>query len=114
MISEVLHHFALDTEEPVVEAFGSGLINHTWLIKTQSKRYILQRINENVFKQPKAIDDNISAIDQYLKKNFPDYIFTSPVLSAEGESLVKINDGAFRLFEFIEGSHSYNVIENPE
>ena len=114
MISELLHHFALDTKEPAVGSFGSGLINNTWLVKTQSKRYILQRINENVFKQPQAIDDNISAIDHYLKKNFPEYIFTSPVLSTEGKSLIKINDGSFRLFEFIEGSHSYDVLENPD
>jgi Ser/Thr protein kinase RdoA (MazF antagonist) len=114
MISELLHHFALDSKEPAVEVFGSGLINNTWLVKTQSKRYILQRINENVFKQPQAIDDNISAIDQYLKKNFPGYTFTSPVHSTEGKSLVKIDDGSFRLFEFVEGSHSYNVIENSE
>ena len=114
MISELLQHFALDTKEPVVETFGTGLINNTWLVKTQAKRYILQRINENVFKQPQAIDDNISAIDHYLKKNFPGYIFTSPVLSKEGKSLVKTNDGSFRLFEFIEGSHSYIVLENPE
>lgn len=114
MISELLHHFALDTKEPAVEIFGSGLINNTWLVKTQSKRYILQRINENVFRQPQAIDDNISSIDQYLKKKFPHYTFTSPVRSTEGKSLVKINDGSFRLFEFIEGSHSYTVLENPE
>jgi Ser/Thr protein kinase RdoA (MazF antagonist) len=114
MISELLHHFALDTKEPAVEAFGSGLINNTWLVKTQNKRYILQRINENVFKRPQAIDDNISAIDLYLKKKFAGYTFTSPVLSTKGKSLVKTNNGSFRLFEFIEGSHSYTVIENPE
>src|SRR5215471_4445657 len=114
MISELLHHFALDTKEPTVETFGSGLINNTWLVKTQTKRYILQRINENVFRQPQAIDDNISAIDQFLRKRFPEYIFTSPVLSTEGKSLIKTNDGSFRFFEFIEGSHSYTVIENPE
>ena len=91
MISELLHHFALDTKEPVVESFGSGLINNTWLVKTQHKRYILQRINENVFKQPQAIDDNISAIDLHLKKKYPDYTFTSPVTSTEGKSLIKIN-----------------------
>jgi Ser/Thr protein kinase RdoA (MazF antagonist) len=114
MISELLHQFDLDTRETEVKNFGSGLINNTWLVKAQDKRYILQKINENVFRQPQAIDDNISAIDQYLKKKFPSYIFTSPVLSSGGKSLLRMNDGSFRLFEFIEGSHSYTVIENTE
>jgi len=100
MILKLLSHFALETKDTVVESFGSGLINNTWVVKAQGKRYILQRINENVFRQPQAIDDNISAIDHYLKENFSDYIFTSPVLSMEGKSLVKINEGSFRLFEF--------------
>src|ERR1051326_7185147 len=113
MMREVLQHFALAKDEPKADAFGTGLINYTWLVIANSKRYILQRINVNVFKDPCAIDDNITSLDKYLKKNFPDYLFTSPVVSKEGKTLVEKEDKYFRMFEFIEGSHAYTVLQNP-
>jgi Ser/Thr protein kinase RdoA (MazF antagonist) len=114
MIKAVLQHFALGTNEPLVETFGTGLINNTWVVKTSRKKYILQRINQHVFKVPQAIDDNITAIDNYLKENFPGYIFTSPVVSKEGVTLIKKDENYFRLFEFIEGSHTYTALQNPQ
>jgi Ser/Thr protein kinase RdoA (MazF antagonist) len=114
MIEAVLQHFALGTSEPIVETFGTGLINNTWVVKTAEKKYILQRINQNVFKDPQGIDDNITAIDDYLKKNFPGYIFTSQVVSKEGLTLINEDENYFRLFEFIEGSHAYTVLQNPQ
>src|SRR5215831_14017600 len=114
MIQAILQHFALGTNEPVVETFGTGLINNTWVVKTPGKKYILQRINQNVFKDPPGIDDNITAIDGYLKKNYPDYIFTSPVVSKEDATLINQEENYFRLFEFIECSHAYTALQNPQ
>lgn len=114
MIEAVLQHFALGTNELLVETFGTGLINNTWVVKTPGKKYILQRINQNVFRDPQAIDDNITAIDKYLKNNFPDYIFTSPVVSKEGTTLINEDENYFRLFEFIQGSHVYTALQNPQ
>jgi Ser/Thr protein kinase RdoA (MazF antagonist) len=113
MIESVLQHFALGNE-PLVEAFGTGLINHTWVMKSSNKKYILQRINQNVFRDPQVIDDNITSINKHLQKNFPDYIFTSPVPSKEGATLIKDKGNYFRVFEFIEGSHTYTVLQNPQ
>jgi len=114
MIEAVLRHFALGSEQPLAETFGTGLINHTWVIKTPNKKYILQRINQNVFKDPQAIDSNITAIDKYLEEHFPKYVFTSPVVSKKGATLIKENGNWFRLFEFIEGSHAYTALQNPQ
>src|SRR3954468_495356 len=114
MIETILQHFELGTNEPLFEAFGTGLINHTWIVKKSDKKYILQHINQNVFKVPETIDDNITAINKYLKKNFPDYIFTSPVVSKEGITLMKEDGNYFRLFEFIEDSYTYTALQNPQ
>ena len=114
MIKAVIRHFALGTNQPLAEAFGTGLINHTWIVNTPNGKYILQRINQNVFKDPQAIDANITAIDKYLKHHFPEYIFTSLVVSKEGATLIKEDGNYFRLFEFIEGSHAYTALQNPQ
>ena len=115
MITDLLAHFTLDSEVTASGTFGNGLINHTWLVETKHKKYILQRINDQVFTNPAAIDDNINAISRFLKIHFPGYIFTAPVFSNENKSLIQLNGkGYFRMFEFIAGSKAYTVLENPE
>lgn len=115
MITDLLAHFTLDSAVTACGTFGNGLINHTWLVETKQKKYILQRINDQVFTNPAAIDDNINAIAGFLKIHFQDYIFTAPVFSKDHKSLIQLNGkGYFRMFEFISGSKAYTVLENPE
>ncbi len=97
-----------------IKVYGSGLINNTWLVQTTEKKYILQRINENVFKEPYNIDYNLKAIATWLLKNYPDYIFTAPLPAKDNETLLHTGDGYYRLFNFIENSHSYTVAEKPQ
>ncbi|HNP21510.1 MAG TPA: aminoglycoside phosphotransferase family protein [Panacibacter sp.] len=114
-ISAVLDAFGLPGEKIQPEPFGSGLINHTWLFDHEAKKYILQRINNLVFRNPEAIDDNIRLIADYLKLHYPNYYFTVPVENPDSDSLIKFEkDGYFRLFEFVAGSHSYTVADEPE
>ena len=48
--------------------FGSGHINLTCKVKTDSgKSYILQRINQYVFTDPKAVMENVGAVTEYLR-----------------------------------------------
>ncbi|MEP7318092.1 MAG: aminoglycoside phosphotransferase family protein [Panacibacter sp.] len=115
MIADLLAHFTLDSEVTASGIFGNGLINSTWLVETKHEKYILQRVNNNVFTNPAAIDDNINAINCFLKIHFPRYIFTAPVFSKEHTSLIQLDGkGYFRMFKFIEGSKAYTVLENPE
>ena len=51
MLADILNQFGLVEEKCDIKSFGSGLINHTWLINTGEKKYILQRINHHVFTQ---------------------------------------------------------------
>lgn len=100
--------------QPVTEAFGSGLINTTWKIKHESGQYILQRINQDVFKEPGIIASNITAIANYLKKNSPDYLFVEHIKTLDNEDLVYSKDGGyFRLMPFIKDSHSVDVVSEP-
>lgn len=115
MMNVLLSQFNFDPLETKATPFGSGLINHTWLVTNKNKNYILQRINHKVFTNPGAIDDNINAINRYLKIHSPNYIFTAPIFSAGNKSLITLNENAYyRMFEFIEGSQTYTVLENPE
>ncbi len=115
MIQNILSEYGFKQEETSVETFGSGLINNTWKVASSGKVYILQRINENIFKRPEDIADNIRLITDHLRRHHPDYDFAAPVVSTIGEEMVFIKgEGHFRLFPFVPGSHSKDVVETPE
>jgi len=115
MISPILNAYGIKAEQCIVEPLVSGLINKTWKITCGSQAYILQRINDHVFKKPGEIAENIRMIDDYLKKHSPDYLFVSPVKNLKQEEMVHdTTEGYFRLFPFIQGSHTINVVTSPE
>ncbi len=94
---------------------GSGLINQTWHISDIRGEFVLQRINSVVFKNPESIANNIHLIGEFLTKHHPDYYFTRPVASVNGEEMIYLPDqGFFRLFPFVKGSISYDVVPNPQ
>ena len=113
-MNTVLDLFGLPADS-VVEPITSGIINSTWKVKSTGGNFILQRINDHVFVNPENIHHNISVIAQYLKKNFQHYLFPAPILSLDGAELVHIPDkGYYRLFPFIAGTHTINVVENSK
>src|SRR5687767_7288359 len=104
MLQTVLPAYGLKDESLKVEAFGSGLINHTWKITASGKAYILQRVNNSVFKEPGNIANNISLIATHLKETHPDYRFIAPLATSGGEEMMyQLNEGFFRLFPFVQG-----------
>lgn len=42
-----------------VQRYGEGHINDTFLVKTDETQYILQRVNNTVFKKPEDVMENI-------------------------------------------------------
>lgn len=110
----VLKAYGIDDDADVTP-YGTGLINHTWKIVTGGKEYILQRVNENVFKAPENIAHNIRLIADYLKQHHPDYCFAAPIASSDGKEMFYLKDeGFFRMFPFIPCSHSKDVVQIPE
>ncbi len=114
MLEKILSFYTI-TPEAIIQPYGSGLINHTWKISYLSEDYILQKINQEVFKNPEDIADNIETIASWLEKNYPGYFFISPVKTKNGESLVHLRDeGYFRLFPFIKNSQTHDVVQSTQ
>src|SRR5258705_2411140 len=115
MIQTVLSAYGFNEGEVSVEAFVGGLINHTWKIVSGNKSFILQRINDRVFKQPRDIAHNIKLISAFLALRHPGYNFVPPVPTIHEEEMVFIQgEGFYRLFPFVKKSHSIDVVETPE
>jgi Ser/Thr protein kinase RdoA (MazF antagonist) len=115
MISSILSEYRIQFDACKVEVLVSGLINRTWKVTDGNQSYILQRVNDNVFKTPHHIASNMRMIDDFVKKHHPHYSFVSVVKTSKGEELVHDSrEGYFRLFPFIEGSHTINVVTSPD
>jgi len=111
MLEEILTLYGINAAESNIKLFGDGLINRTWKVTNGSAEYILQKVNDTVFKKPLDIDYNISGIRAFLNDNDPAYNFISPVPAINGDTLINTPSGYFRLFPFVSDSHSLNVLD---
>lgn len=108
----ILLAYGFEKNSTTIKPFGTGLINHTWLVVNAEKKYILQKINTSVFKNPEAIAANISSIADYLQKHQPDYVFVSPIPTIDGKQMAFSDEpdgGYYRVFPFVPDSHSKDV-----
>jgi len=113
MLQNILQAYGLISSVEV-KPFGSGLINHTWMVSNGHRRFILQRINHQVFKAPADIASNIRMISNYLSQHFPGYLFVTPEQTLQQKDMVYISgEGYFRLFPFVQDSHTIDVVSTP-
>jgi Ser/Thr protein kinase RdoA (MazF antagonist) len=112
MISSVLKSYGIDSSYSLIEPIAGGLINRTWKITSGNEQYILQQINDNVFKSPLKVAKNIRMLREYAEVNSPGYLFVAPLTNQANEDIVYDN-GYFRLFPFIKGSHTVDVVNSP-
>jgi hypothetical protein len=123
-ISEIGAHFAINGTFIEGKEIESGHINSTYLASYDVEgegvvRYILQRINENVFKDPHAVIQNVSRVTRHINRKvllekqdaggqtLNLYPGRDGKVSIEGPS-----GGVWRCYNYIEGCATYDVIEN--
>lgn len=112
--SSVLQAFGLNPKEFQIERTGSGHINQTFLVKGDQK-FILQRINNYVFRQPERIAKNIRLAADYLKIHHPDYLFLSPVQTQDKKEMFTDENGfPWRLFPYIDNSKTLNELKHEK
>lgn len=114
MLQDILNTYGFTKNLAEIKPFGTGLINNTWTVNSEVGKFILQRINHNIFKSPTDIAENISLIGNYLLKHSPDYLFVTAEKSLLQEDTVySPEEGYFRLFPFVKGSHTIDVVTTP-
>ena len=107
MTVQVLKAFCLDAKPVSCEKYGFGHINVTYLVVTESgRRYILQKINNNIFKDVPGLMGNIAAVTKYLRNIISDprgVLTLVPTL--DGKDYLAYEDGSFwRVYDFVEQS----------
>jgi len=109
-LREVISKYFKDISNCKIEEFGSGLINRTFFLQHDQGKFLLQKINHHVFKQPVELMQHIEVVSSHLiSKKYPKSILTI-LTTLDKKSLVETKQGNFwRIFLFIENTISYNI-----
>lgn len=67
-LSRIVSAFAFDGTVQCVQECTFGHINGTFFVDTENDRYVLQRINKNVFKKPWEIMENVVGVTDHIRK----------------------------------------------
>ena len=124
-IMEAIENFDFAGEHISHERYGSGHINDTFLIINrdagEEKRYILQRMNHEIFKDPVSLMKNVEGVTSFLREKI---IANGGDPYRETLNLVRTKDGGtyyidsngnyWRAYLFIAGATCYNLVEKPE
>ena len=124
-LREALSNFKFDGEFISVKEFGSGHINKTYIAKYNKdgveQKYVVQKVNNGVFKNVDELMDNVFAVTSYLRKkiresggdeNRETLHFISTV---DGGKYYRCTDGSFyRAYVFVKDSRSFDFAETPD
>jgi Ser/Thr protein kinase RdoA (MazF antagonist) len=123
-LDAVVRQVQIDGDYLSAAPCGSGHINDTWCAifvqAGQPVRFILQRINHNIFKNPIALMENIERVTAHLaaqESGNPDRDrrVLKLIPARDGRAWSVDADGYYwRAYRFIEGARTYDVVESPE
>src|SRR5215468_8804313 len=125
-LQEISKKFQIYGEILHAETFKIGHINETYPA-TYSQggtrvRYIHQKINKNVFKNPSAVMENVMRVTSHIRKkleghNIRDHTRRSLIVipTRDGKSFfLNGDDGVWRTFLFIEGVETFEAVQSPD
>lgn len=128
-ISGIVRNFRLKGKLVKVLPIIKGYINRTYYIETlddaeEMHQYVLQRINDNVFKDPKGLMDNFEKVTKELsgkfilpgaeKRELGESSIPSVCKTNTDENLIHIESGWWRVISYFPDVYGIDVVTNPE
>ena len=109
----ILEHFNIWGEVTNFYSIGNGHINFTYLVETSTgNKYILQRINNSVFKDVDLLMSNYSKVTKYLRHIGFGSIH---IIKSKENKYYYDNEGyPCRLYEYIDNVICYEKIDNMD
>lgn len=115
-MSDVLKAFKFDGEAVSKEPYGSGHINSTFLVVTNTgKRYILQKINNKIFPDVEGLMNNITLVTEHLKKKYSEpRRVLNLIKTIDDKSFAEVDGEYWRAYDFVEDSLCLQLPENND
>lgn len=99
--------------------YGNGHINDTYLI-TETPRYILQKINTDIF-NPENVMENIELVTIHIKKKLvekgrnPERETLTVIKTVNGKNFYRDEEGnCFRMYKFIDNAQSFDNVTSTD
>ena len=124
-LSTIVENFQIYGSLIESRPYGNGHINDTFVAEFSQSgsrvRYIFQRINHRVFKNPEALMDNILRVTNEAQVRLrntqvPDASRRSlrVIPATDGKPFFKDAEGNYwRCYPFIEGARTYDIVQTP-
>ena len=116
----LIKSFAVDGTAKSVRPYGDGHINDTYLVETDDKKYILQRINDSIFCDVDTLMSNIVKVLAHAKKNIaaeggdPDRETMTLIPTTDGKPYLRADGGCWRVYLYIDNTVSLNLARSDE
>ena len=122
--ASVVSNFAFEGDFLDAAPYGFGHINDTYAARFRQpdgaiRRYILQRINHEVFRYPEGLMQNIERVTIHLRGKIaaaggdPDRETLNLIRTLDGNAFYKTPAGNYwRAYIFIEDAQTYQVVES--
>ncbi|MCR4694477.1 MAG: aminoglycoside phosphotransferase family protein [Pseudobutyrivibrio sp.] len=105
--------------------YGNGHINGTYLLTTlegdNRHKYIFQKINTDIFKNPVGLMENIDLVTRHIREKLkklgqdPKRGTLTIVPTIDGKTFYQDMSGsAFRMYDFVEGSRTVEEAKSPD
>ena len=107
----IVEKFAIEGDIKSIAPYGEGHINLTLLVTTDKKRYIMQKMNPNVFPDAEGLMKNICGVTKHLKERGIESLVVVPTV--DGEPYLRGEVG-YRIYDFIENTITYQKVTDKE
>ena len=125
-LQEIVSNFCYEGTTVSAKPYGNGHINDTFCLENElpdesKKRYILQRMNKDIFLKPVELMENVMGVTSWIRKKIiaaggdPERETLNVILSKDGKSYYLDEKGEYwRSYTFIEDATCFDQVENPE
>jgi hypothetical protein len=119
----ILAAFGLPSQGTRVEPWGSGHIHDSYRLTTNGgesgRRFLLQRLNANVFPDPVEVTESIRRVTDHLRAKLPPDVDAGRRVLAlrqtqDGSLCHRDDAGAlWRTYDFVAGARTYDLVRSP-
>lgn len=124
-LKEIFGYFTPEGTYLTGEPYGSGHIHDTFRVETAESDkddYILQRLNNKIFRNIPQLQNNIERVTVHLNKKLQKVPGANTkrecltlIPAKDGKSWIIDKDGNhWRMYIFISNHRSYNIVDNPD
>ncbi|MBN2051474.1 MAG: aminoglycoside phosphotransferase family protein [Spirochaetales bacterium] len=123
---EIAKNFSFRGDPVEATPCSKGHINDTYVLRCVLTdggrlRYILQRIDHHIFRNPEKMMENIAGVTEHLRRKIllaggdPRRETLTIIPPRKGGNFLRTDSGDYwRAYDFIENTHSRDIVENPK